>query len=261
MTAPAPDGDAAAAAIPDGAVRVGRIFGVGLGPGDPELMTVRADRLVRGARPVADFRKAGRPGHARRIVEGMLRPDAVEHPMEYPVTTEIALDDPAYARTLSAFYADCVARLLALTGAGEDVVVLCEGDPFFYGSFMHLHARLKGHAPVEVLPAVTGMSAAWTATGQPVTWGDDVLTVLMGTLPEDALVERMRKADALVVMKIGRNLPKVRRAVAAAGLLDRAWLIENAAMPGQTVAPLAGTGDRAAPYFSIVVVHGQGRRP
>lgn len=242
-------------------VALGRILGVGLGPGDPDLMTVRADRLVRGARHIAYFRKAGRPGQARRIVEGMLRADVVEHPMEYPVTTEIPFDDPLYSEALSGFYADCVARLRALAEAGEDVVVLCEGDPFFYGSFMHLHARLRDHVPVEVAPAVTGMSAAWTATGRPVTWGDDVLTVLMGTLPEDALVSRMRDADALVVMKIGRNLPKIRRALGAAGLLDRAWLVEYAAMPGQTVAPLMATDDRAAPYFSIVIVHGQGRRP
>jgi len=242
-------------------VEQGRVFGVGVGPGDPELMTVRADRLVRGARHVAYFRKAGRPGQARRIVEGLLRADAVEHPMEYPVTTEIPLDDPGYAATLAPFYADCAARLTTLAASGADVIALCEGDPFFYGSFMHLHARLRGRVRVEIVPAVTGMSAAWTATDEPVTWGDDVLCVLCGTLPEATLLERMSGADALVVMKVGRNLPKVRRAIGAAGLLDRAWLVENAAMPGQTVAPLADAGERAAPYFSIVIVHGRGRRP
>ncbi|SEB01666.1 precorrin-2 C(20)-methyltransferase [Rubrimonas cliftonensis] len=245
----------------NGPAAQGRVYGVGVGPGDPELMTVRADRLVRSARHVAYFRKAGRPGQARRIVEGMLCSDAVEHAMEYPVTTEIPLDDPAYAAALAPFYAECAARLLALVGEGEDVVTLCEGDPFFYGSFMHLHARIRGHAAVEIVPGVTGMSAAWTATDEPVTWGDDVLTVLTGTLPEPTLVARMQGADALVVMKVGRNLPKVRRAIAAAGMLERAWLVENAAMPGQTVAPLAAAAERAAPYFSIVIVHGRGRRP
>ena len=140
-------------------------------------------------------------------------------------------------------------------------MVLCEGDPFFYGSFMHLHARLVGDCDVQVVPATTGMSAAWTATGQPVTWGDDVLTVLMGTLPEEELLRHMRDTDALVVMKIGRNLAKVRRALDAAGLTGRAWLVEYAAMPGQTVTPLVNADCTAAPYFSIVVVHGQGRRP
>ena len=238
----------------------GTVHGVGLGPGDPELMSVRADRLVRGAAHVAFFRKAGRPGQARSLVDGMLAADATEHPMEYPVTTEIPVTDPRYNATLSAFYAACTDRLAALAEAGADVVVLCEGDPFFYGSFMHLHSRLSGRVPVAVVPGITGMSGAWTATGLPVTWGDDVLTVLMGTAAEEVLAERAREADALVVMKLGRNLPKVRRALAAAGRLEAAWLVERATMPGERVARLAEAGDDA-PYFSIVVVHGQGRRP
>lgn len=239
----------------------GTIYGLGLGPGAADLMSVRADRLLRAATHVAYFRKAGRGGQARRIVEGLLRTDAVEIPMEYPVTTEIPLSDPRYNELLSGFYADCCARLTELAQAGQDVVVLCEGDPFFYGSFMHLHSRLKDAVRVEVVPAITGMSAAWTATGQPVTWGDDVLSVLMGTLSEPDLVRHMRAADALVVMKLGRNLPKVRRALDSAGLTPRAWLVEYAAMPNQTVTPLAEADCDAAPYFSIVVVHGRGRRP
>ncbi|WP_305970632.1 MULTISPECIES: precorrin-2 C(20)-methyltransferase [unclassified Mameliella] len=242
-------------------MRGGTVFGVGLGPGDPELMSVRADRLVRNARHVAFFRKAGRSGRARGIVDGMLRENAVEFAMEYPVTTEIPLSDPRYNQILSAFYSDCVAHLKALVAAGEDVVVLCEGDPFFYGSFMHLYTRLKDDVPVHVVPAITGMSAAWTATGAPVTWGDDILSVLMGTLPLAELTRGALDADALVVMKIGRNLPKIREALQAAGKMDRAWLVEYASMDGQTVMPLAEADDRVSPYFSIVIVHGQGRRP
>ncbi|MEM7721017.1 MAG: precorrin-2 C(20)-methyltransferase [Pseudomonadota bacterium] len=239
----------------------GTIWGVGLGPGDPDLMSVRADRLVRGAKHVAFFRKAGRPGRARSIVDGMLRVDVVEIPMEYPVTTEIPLDDPGYNACLSGFYAEVSGRLRHLAESGEDVVVLCEGDPFFYGSFMHLHIRLKDDVPVRVVPAITGMSAAWTATDVPVTWGDDVLTVLLGTMSEADLTRRMEDADAIVVMKVGRNLPKVRDALAAAGKLDRAWLVECASMSEERAVPLAEEGDKASPYFSIVIVHGQGRRP
>ncbi|NYZ15171.1 precorrin-2 C(20)-methyltransferase [Azospirillum sp. RWY-5-1] len=239
----------------------GTIHGVGLGPGDRELMTVRADRLIRTARHVAYFRKAGRPGQARTIVDGMLGPDAAEIAMEYPVTTEIPVEDPRYNELLSAFYADCAARLAAIAAAGEDVVVLCEGDPFFYGSFMHLHARLEGLVPVRVVPAVTGMSGAWTATGIPITWGDDVMTVLPATLPEEELSRRMADCDALVVMKIGRNIGKVRRALTESGRLDAAWLVEFATMATQRVVPLNEAGERVTPYFSIVLVHGRGRRP
>ena len=239
----------------------GTVFGVGLGPGNPDLMSVRADRLIRAARHVAYFRKVGKPGQARRIVDGMLAAGAVELPMEYPVTTEIALSDPAYNATLAPFYTSCAARLCALAQMGQDVVVLCEGDPFFYGSFMHLHSRLQGVVPVEVLPATTGMSGAWTATGLPITWGDDVLTVLMATLPEPELARRMADSDAVVVMKIGRNMGRVRRALTTAGRLEAAYVVEYATMPNQRVLRLADLAEDVTPYFSIVLVHGQGRRP
>lgn len=238
----------------------GIIHGVGLGPGAQDLMSVRADRLIRGARHIAYFRKAGRPGHARRIVEGMLRPDAIEFAMEYPVTTEIPVSDPRYNQSLSAFYADCTAHLHGLAAAGEDVVVLCEGDPFFYGSFMHLHSRLTDHAPVKIVPGITGMSGAWTASGTPISWGDDVLTVLMATLPQEELARRIHDSNALVVMKIGRNLPKLRRAVEAAGKQDCAWLVEYATMADQRITPLA-QAEEVTGYFSILLIHGQGRRP
>jgi precorrin-2/cobalt-factor-2 C20-methyltransferase len=239
----------------------GTIYGVGLGPGDPDLMSVRADRLLRNARHVAFFRKAGRPGRARQTVNGMLPDGVTEFAMEYPVTTEIPLSDPRYNEILAQFYADCTAHLKALSDRGEDVVVLCEGDPFFYGSFMHLYSRLSDITPVQVVPAITGMSGAWTATGMPITWGDDVLSVLCATLPEDELTRRMGDTDALVVMKIGRNIDKVVRALRLAGLYERAWLVQYAAMPNQTVARLAEMDDGVAPYFSIIIVHGQGRRP
>ena len=242
-------------------MRAGTIYGVGLGPGDLELLSVKADRLVRGAKHVAFFRKAGRQGQSRRIADPLIAPDAVEFAMEYPVTTEIPLTDPRYNALLSAFYTDCVAHLQALAESGQDVVVLCEGDPFFYGSFMHMYTRLKDIVPVEVVPAITGMSGAWTATGQPVTWGDDILTVLMGTLPEDTLTTQMQASDAIVVMKLGRNIDKVRRALRRADKFGDAWLIEFATMPNQSVQRLADAEDKVTPYFSIIVVHGQGRRP
>lgn len=239
----------------------GKIICAGLGPGDPDLISVRADRVIRSARHVAYFRKAGRQGQARRIVDGMLRPDVVEHAMEYPVTTELPFDSPDYIRLLAGFYDDWTTRLRDLVAAGAEVVVLCEGDPFLYGSFMHLYVRLRQAVAVEVIPGIPGMVGCWNALGEPMTWGDDVLTVLMGTLPEDELVAQMRGADALAIMKTGRNLPRVRRALAAAGRLEDAWLVERGTMPGQRIARLAEVEATDCPYFAIVLVHGHGRRP
>jgi precorrin-2/cobalt-factor-2 C20-methyltransferase len=239
---------------------MGRIICCGLGPGDPELMSVRADRIVRTATDVAYFRKKGRPGQARQIVDGLLAPGAREYAMEYPVTTELAFDSPEYCGLLDRFYTDWSERLVALS-RNRDVVVLCEGDPFFYGSFMHLYVRLKDRAAVEVVAGIPGMTGCWTATGIPMTWADDVMTVLVGTLPEDELVERMRGADALVVMKTGRHLAKVRRALARAGRLDTALLVECGTMPSERIVRLAETDEGTCAYFAMVLVHGHGRRP
>ena len=238
---------------------MGRIICCGLGPGDPDMMSVRADREIRAARHIAYFRKKGRPGQARRIVDGLLARDVREYPMEYPVTTELAFDSPEYGRLLACFYDDWTQRLVEIARKA-DVIVLCEGDPFFYGSFMHLHSRLQGRAAIEVIAGIPGMAGCWNAVGTPIALGDDVMTVLMGTLAEEELTSRARGCDALVIMKTGRNLQKVRRALENAGRLDEAWLIERGTMPGERVARLKDVGTAECPYFAIVLVHGQGRR-
>lgn len=237
---------------------MGKVICIGLGPGDPELMSLRAHRLLTSAQVVAYFRKPGRAGQARRIAGGLIPAGAQEWPMEYPVTTEVPLADPAYNAALAPFYDHWAARL-AGQSAHCDVIVLCEGDPFLYGSFMHLHSRLPAGL-VEVVPGIPGMAGCWTATGRPITWGDDVLTVVPATLPPAELARRIADTDALVVMKIGRNLEKLRAALAAAGRLAEAWLVENGTMPDQRVRPLQDVAGEA-PYFSIALVHGRGRRP
>lgn len=233
-----------------------RITCAGLGPGDPMLMSRAAEAALRGATHIAYFRKAGTQGQARKIAASVLPEGVHELPMEYPVTTEIPVDHPEYNRRLAAFYDGWADRLAGL----EQVVVLCEGDPFLYGSFMHLFTRLQGRAEMTVIPGITGMSGCWTATGQPMTWGDDVLSVLMGTLPEADLARHIAAADAVAIMKVGRNLPKIRRALDAAGRSDAAWVVSHGTMAEQRITRLSDLqGD--VPYFAIVLLHGQGRRP
>lgn len=239
----------------------GTLFGVGLGPGDPELLTVKATRVLAGADVVAYFAKAGRTGYARGIAGRWLKAGCTEIPLYYPVTTEVHFEDPDYGTQLGDFYAHAAERLAMHLEAGRDVALICEGDPFFYGSFMHLYARLKPRFACAVVPGVTGMSGCWTAASAPMTWGDDTLTVLPGTLPPAALRARLAEADAVVVMKIGQNLAKVRAALTEAGLLDRALYVERGTMEAEVVRPLADKHDDEAPYFSIVLVPGQGRRP
>ena len=241
--------------------KMGKIYGVGVGPGAVDLLSVRADRLVREATYIAFFRKAGRAGHARQIASTLLSKDVIELAMEYPITTEIPLSDQRYSEVLSEFYKKYSNKIISLSQTGIDLVILCEGDPFFYGSFMHIYSRVKDKCPVEVVPAITGMSAAWTATDIPITWGDDILTVLMGTLDKTTLENQLQDTNAAIIMKIGRNLPKIKKALERTGRFYDAFIVEYAAMDKQTVQRLSDYNTENAPYFSIIILHGQGRRP
>jgi precorrin-2/cobalt-factor-2 C20-methyltransferase len=237
----------------------GRLFGVGVGPGDPELMTVRAVRVIQAAPVVSFFAKAGHRGNARSIADRWMNGEAAEQPLYYPMTTEHAFDSPVYTGALAAFYATAVATLSRHLDAGRDVAVLCEGDPFLYGSFMHLYIRMRGAYDVTVVPGVTGMAGCWSVASEPMTWGDDTLTVLPGTLPLDRLIARLRETDAAVIMKIGRNFGKVRTAVQEAGMMARAIYVERGTMDGEVVMRLADKPEGKAPYFSLILVPGQGR--
>ena len=239
----------------------GRLYGVGLGPGDPELLTVKAARLIGACPVIAFFAKAGRRGHARLIADRYIPATAEELPLYYPMTTELPFDHPDYLATLSRFYAQATASLAERLDEGRDVALLAEGDPLFYGSFMHLFVRLRERFDCEIVPGVTGMAGCSAAASAPMTWGDDILTVLPGTLPFVELVARLRQSDAVVVMKLGRNFEKVRLAFAEAGLLERALYVERGTMEGQQVAPLKDKLAGPAPYFSLILLPGQGRRP
>ncbi|MFD2263911.1 precorrin-2 C(20)-methyltransferase [Lacibacterium aquatile] len=239
----------------------GRLYGLGVGPGDPELLTVKAVRILAQADVIAHFAKAGRNGNAYATVESHLRPGVILEPLHYPVTTEVDKDLPAYKEPITAFYEEAAGRIARHLDAGRTVAILSEGDPMFYGSYMHLHVRFAGRYEVEVVPGVTGMSGGWSALGAPIAQGDDILSILPGTLPEAALVEQFRNADAMVVMKVGRNLPKIRRALIAAGREAGAFYVERATMANQTIMPLADKSDDVAPYFSIVLIPGWQARP
>ncbi|MBV1706860.1 MAG: precorrin-2 C(20)-methyltransferase [Hyphomicrobiales bacterium] len=239
----------------------GRLLGLGLGPGDPELITLKALRLLKATRHVATFAKAGRQGHAERIITPHLEASHNIVRLEYPVTTEIDVNAKAYKIALRDFYEQSCAQLAALMRAGQDVALVCEGDPLFYGSFMHLFTRLRAEFVCEIVPGIAGMSGAWSAAQMPMTWGDDIMTIIPGTLNADAIVARLQQADAAVLMKIGRNFAKVRQAIIDAGRFDDAIYVERGTMAGEIIQPLAQYSGETPPYFSLILIPGNGRRP
>jgi precorrin-2/cobalt-factor-2 C20-methyltransferase len=167
-----------------------RLIGVGVGPGDPGLLTLNAIAALNEADVVAHFAKAGNASNARTIAASHLKDGVEELPLLYPVTTEIPKEDAAYRDAMSNFYDSSAAAVASCLDAGRVVAVIAEGDPLFYGSYMHLHVRLASRYPTEIIAGVTGMSGCWSAIGTPIAQGDDVFTVLPGTLPEYELERR-----------------------------------------------------------------------
>jgi precorrin-2/cobalt-factor-2 C20-methyltransferase len=238
-----------------------RLIGVGVGPGDPELVTLKALRAINEAEVIAHFAKAGCASHSRAIVVRHLRQGVIELPLYYPVTTELPACSAGYRTAIAAFYDEAAAAIAAHLEAGRTVAVICEGDPLFYGSYMHLHARLAPRFATEIVAGVTGMSGCWSAAGMPIAQGNDVFTVLPATLPEAELTRRLAEADAAVVMKVGRHLPKLRRALDRSGRLPCAIYVERGTMPDARMMPLSAKTDDDAPYFAVVLVPGWERRP
>jgi precorrin-2/cobalt-factor-2 C20-methyltransferase len=235
-------------------MKTGLLMGVGVGPGDPELLTLKAVRALESADVVAHFAKAGNLSNARATASRYLQAATRELPLLYPVTTEYPTGDAAYRGAIEQFFNESAATIAGLLQAGQVVAVLSEGDPLFFGSYMHIHVRLMNRFRTEVIPGVTSMSGCWSAAGLPIVQGDDVLTVLPGTLPESELVRRLRQNEPTVVMKLGRNLPKVRRSLIESNRLANAIYVERGTMHDERMMPLAEKPDDSAPYFAIVLV-------
>lgn len=239
----------------------GKLWGVGLGPGDSELVTVKAARVI-GQADVIAFHCA-RHGNsiALSVAAPYLRDGQTHERLMYPLTVE-ATDHPGgYAGAMSEFYTASAARLADHLEAGRDVVLLAEGDPLFFSSYMHMHKRLIDRFEAEIIPGVTSVSAASAAVGIPLVEGEETLTVLPGTAEPGELVAGFRSGKALAVMKLGRTFGKVRDALTTAGRLDEAWYVERASTDRQRVERVADVDPETVPYFSLIVVPGARNNP
>lgn len=229
----------------------GRLYGLGVGPGDPELLTLKALGILKRVPVVAFPALEAGDSFARAIVAAHLPAGIREIAVRVPMSPDPDAALGAYDRAAM--------EIAAELEAGHDVAVLCQGDPFLYGSFMYLHERLADRFEIEVVPGVTSLTAAAAAAGRPLVARNETLAVVPATLPEEVLVERLSGSEALAIVKLGRHLEKVRRVLARIGRADEAVYVERATLPEQKLAPL-GQAPAAAPYFSMILVPGRGRR-
>jgi precorrin-2/cobalt-factor-2 C20-methyltransferase len=223
-----------------------RIWGLGVGPGDPELITLKAQRILGLADVVAYPAPADGDSLVRAIAAPHI-PDGAE---------ELVISTPMLAERYPAqdVYDRAAQEIEKRAEAGKTVAILCEGDPFFYGSFMYLYARLSERLRVGVVPGVSSLSAGAAELGIPLAERNDVVSVIPATLDENLLSERLAVADAAVIIKVGRHLDKVRRVLDDQGLLGGAKYIERATMEAQRMCDLADMSDQTAPYFSLIIV-------
>jgi precorrin-2 C20-methyltransferase / precorrin-3B C17-methyltransferase len=238
----------------------GHLYGVGVGPGDPELITLKAARLIKDADVIAYHSGTAGRSIARTIADFLISPDAIEELLIYPVTTGPTDHPLGYYGAVDDFYDESAERLSKHLDAGRDVVVLAEGDPLFYSSYMYLHDRLSPRFPSEIVPGVNSLTAAAAALRKPLARHEDVLTVLPGTLPVPELARRLANTDAAAIMKLGRTFAGVREALQQSGRLEDARYVERATTGEQRVLPVADVDPAAVPYFSMIVVPGRDRR-
>ena len=235
-------------------MEVGTVFGVGVGPGDPELVTVKAAQMLGRARVVAYFQKRGNKSNALSAAERYINPEAERLELVYPYTVELSAQHPRYIAALRAFYAESAARIVEHLVQGSDVAVLCEGDPLFYGSYLHLHQRLSREQRCVVIPGITSFAGCAARAGLPLVSTDRVFSVLPGTLPESELEARLERGDPTAIIKLGRNFGKVKAVLARLGRAATATYVERGTTASERIVPLLEQSGDASIYFSLILV-------
>ncbi|MFO1047170.1 MAG: precorrin-2 C(20)-methyltransferase [Geminicoccaceae bacterium] len=231
--------------------RRGRLIGLGVGPGDPELMTVKGVRALEAAQAIAFIAAAGRASRSREIAAAYLRPGTRELIAVMPMTQDAEATGRAYSQLATGIVGEL--------GQGHDVVFLCEGDPLLYGSFAHLLPRLGNRFECTVIPGITSITAAAAAAQMPLGLHDEPIALIPATAGPRRLAALLQQSDRAVVMKVGRHLEAVKQALAAAHMAEGAVLVENATQQGQRVRPLSAVTEAQVPYFSLILA-GRSRR-
>lgn len=233
---------------PESVPTLGRLYGLGIGPGDPELLTLKAHRILTSVPVIAYPTMENGKVLARAIVSDFIRPEQIELPMPLPFSVE---------RSSQPYYDIAAAKIADHLTAGRDVAVLCEGEPMLYGSFMYIFNRLAARFDTEVVPGISSTYASAAMLGAPLTYRNDVLSIMPATLDAETLRDRLAVADAAVIIKLGRHFAKVRDVLQSLGLFERALYIERATMRNQVIRPISEVEATAVPYWALILIPSQ----
>ncbi len=225
----------------------GKLFGLGVGPGDPELMTLKTHRVISECEVIAYPAPDSGESFARSIVADFLKPEHIEIPIIVPMRSERF---PAQS-----VYDEAAINIAGYLDNGKNVGVLCEGDPFFYGSFMYLFERLVGDYDIEVVPGVSSLMASAAALQRPIAARNDVMSVIPAPLSDEEISIRLEQGDAIAIIKVGRHFKRIRRLIEKAGLIENAGYLERVSLGNEKVMPLIEVDDNEAPYFSIILIY------
>lgn len=226
----------------------GQLYGLGVGPGDPELLTLKAYRILTSVPVLAYPTQENGKSLARAIVADFIRPGQIELPIPLPFSPE---------RSAQPYYDQAAENIAQHLTDGQDVAVLCEGDPVLYGTFMYIFNRLSGRFHTEVVPGISSTFASASMLGAPLTYRDDVLSIIPATLDASILSARLAVVDAAIIIKLGRHFAKVHTVLEELGLLSRALYIEHATMPDQQILPITEVDPAKVPYWALILVPSQ----
>ncbi|GAA6212873.1 precorrin-2 C(20)-methyltransferase [Hyphomicrobiales bacterium 4NK60-0047b] len=232
----------------------GQLFGLGVGPGDPELVTMKAVKLLAQSDVVAFPTAKASGGNARKTVEPYITENHELLPLIYPVTAGPVADTSAYLPLMNKFYDETAEEIAKILDKGKNVSIICAGDPFVFGSYMYWHARLSTRYDVTVVPGISSILAAPVQLGMPLCHREDPVSILPATLSEEELVERLTQCGSAVIMKLGRTFPKVVRALEKANMIDNAYYVERATMEKERIFPVKDVNPNDVAYFSVIVI-------
>ena len=233
-----------------------KLIGVGVGPGDPELITVKGMKAIQSADVIVYHETETHNSNALRIAKRWISEKAHLQPLTYPVTVQSDSRSDLYREKLNQFYNNSYQTIDLYLKNNKTVVILAEGDPLFYSSFMYLYDLLGKSYPTEIIPGISSIFGAASVLQVPLCYRNQSFTVLSGVLEKQALVDKLRNGDAFAIMKVGRNLSKIKEALEITGLTERALYIERATMDDQKIIPILEADSEKSPYFSLVLIPG-----